>query len=234
MRRPAAGFLVAALLVVAAPAPAASVAGAQFRYWAFKDGNDNRNPILYYAPGPFHVQLEVWDFVRGTDQFRPEIGLHLRDLRRSTYSIEWRHEQSDERLTLGTEQILAKGFVAKGSVSPLINSDSTAFVYEAGLDCYFKSWDFASVDVIHDPRGDDLWTVPVRLRLATEQNDWVQFLVAPASRRTLGWAVDTRIKGVRLGVERNERFDFSTRDNIIYTIGYEVSVPSLPMPFVPH
>jgi len=233
MRRGAAIAVMVALFARASVAHGASYAGAQFRYWAFKDGNDNRNPIVYYAPGPFHVQLEEWDFVRGKDQFRPEIGIHLRDLRRSTYTVQWRHEDADERFTFGTEQILAKGFVAKASVSPLINADSTAYVYQAGLDYYFKSWDFATVDVVRDPRGNDLWAVPMRLRLATEQNDWIQFLVAPASRRTLGWAFDTRIKGVRLGVERNERFDFSTRDNIIYTIGYEVSVPGLPTPFLP-
>src|SRR5262249_54827574 len=144
VRRRAAGLLALALLAAAPAARAASDAGAQFRYWAFKDGNDNRNPIVYYAPGPFHVQLEVWDFVRGRDSFRPEVGLHLRDPRRSTYTVQWRHEDADERLTFGTEQILAKGFVGKASVSPLLNADSTEVVYQAGLDYYFKSWDFAT------------------------------------------------------------------------------------------
>ena len=47
----------------------------------------------YWVPGPLHVQLEVWDFVdAGTsDQFRPEVGVHLRDRRNSVYTLQWRH-----------------------------------------------------------------------------------------------------------------------------------------------
>ena len=99
------------------------------------------------------------------------------------------------------------------------------FVYSAGLEYYWMSYNFASVDVIRDPRGDDLWVVPVRVRLANESNDWVQFTVAPASRRTLGWAADVKLKWLRLGVEQNSRFDFTTRDNIIYTVGVEFAMP---------
>lgn len=217
--------LVAMLLAVCAFPAGAGVLGGQFRYWAFSDHNDNRNPLVYWSPGPVHVQLEVWDFERGTDQFRPEVGVHLRDRRRSSYMLQWRHENRIERLTLGTEQVLSKHLVAKASVSPLLGADSTTWVWSAGADWYWQSYNFASADVIRDPRGDDLWVVPMRVRLATERNDWVQFLVAPASRRTLGWAVDTKWRMLRLGVERNSRFDFSTRDNVIYTVGLELALP---------
>jgi hypothetical protein len=220
-----AGLALAATLAAASPAAAAAVVGAQFRYWAFTDGNDNRNPLVYWSPGPFHVQLEVWDYVRGRDQFRPEVGVHLRDKRRSSYTVQWRHEDPVERLTFGTEQVLSKHFVGKAYVSPLVGADSTEVVLNAGLDYYWGSYNFASADVIRDPRGDGLWVVPVRVRLANERNDWLQFLVAPASKRTLGWAADAKIRWVRLGVERNSRFDFSTRDNVIYTAGVEFALP---------
>jgi hypothetical protein len=49
--------------------------------------------------------------------------------------------------------------------------------------------------------------------------------VAPASKRTLGWAADVKLRWLRLGVERNSRFDFSTRDNVIYTAGVEFALP---------
>ncbi len=199
--------------------------GAQFRYWAFDDKNDNRNPLIYWAPGPIHVQLEVWDYVRGTDQFRPELGVHLRDKRRSSYSATWRHENKVERFTLGTGQVLSNHWVGKASLAALVATDSTDFVYSAGLEYYWLSYNFASVDVIRDPRGDDLWVVPMRLRLANEANDWVQFTVAPASRRTLGWATDVKFKWLRLGIEQNSRFDFTTRDNTIYTVGVEFELP---------
>ncbi len=215
----------AALVACARPATAAGSVGAQFRYWAFRDGNNNRDALIYYSPGPFHVQLEVWDYVRGRDQFRPEIGVHLRDKRRSSYTVQWRHEAADERFTFGTEQVLTKHWVAKAYVSPLVGSDSTVFVYDAGADYYWGSWNFASLDVIRDPRGDDLWVVPMRVRLADERNDWLQFLVAPASKRTLGWAADAKLRWLRVGVERNNRFDFSTRDNVIYTAGVEFALP---------
>lgn len=231
MRRARAVRALAALAMVvgalaAAPPPAAAgVVGAQYRYWAFRDGNDNRNPLIYYAPGPFHVQLEVWDYVRGRDQFRPEVGIHLRDRRRSAYTVQWRHEDKLERLTFGTEQVLSDHWVGKAYVSPLVGADSTDFVYSAGLDYYWQSYSFAGVDVIRDPRGDDLWVVPARLRFANEANDWLQLLVAPASKRTLGWAADVKLRWLRLGVERNSRFDFSTRDNVIYTAGVEFALP---------
>ena len=218
-------LVVGGVISGARPAVAAGNVGAQFRYWAFRDGNDNRDALLYYAPGPFHVQLEVWDYVRGRDQFRPEIGVHLRDQRRSSYTVQWRHEDRIERLTLGTEQVLSDHWVGKAYVSPLVGSDSIAYVYSAGLDYYWRSYSFASVDVIRDPRGDDLWVVPLRLRLASERNDWLQLVVAPASKRTLGWAADIKLRWLRLGVERNSRFDFSTRDNVIYTAGVEFALP---------
>ena len=224
---PALALLLAA--ACAAPASAAAPArfGAQFRYWSFDDGNDNRNPIAYWVQDPFHVQLEWWDFVHGTDQFRPELGLHLRDRRRSSYDLQWRHEKDVERFTLGTGQVLSRHLVGKASIALLSNPDSTEFVYSAGLDGYWASYSFAGVDVIRDPRGDDLWVVPVRMRLANDQNDWVQFTVAPASRRTLGWASDVKFRWLRLGVEQNSRFDFTTRDNIIFTAGVELELRSL-------
>ena len=229
MRRVLPRLVAATLLVlaIAEPASAASLGrfGAQFRYWSFDDGNDNRNPLIYWVPGPFHVQLEVWDHLEGRDQFRPELGVHLRDKRRSSYDAQWRHELDVERFTLGTGQVLSDRLVGKASVASLIAKDSTDFVYSAGLDVYWMSYSFAGIDVIRDPRGDDLWVVPVRLRLATEANDWAQFTVAPASRRTLGWAADVKLNWLRLGVEQNSRFDFTTRDNIIFTAGVEFLLP---------
>src|SRR5262249_29211771 len=87
---------------------------------------------------------------------------------------------------------------------------------------YWRSYDFASVNLIRDPRGRDLWAVPIRLRFATERNDWVELGIVPASRRTLGWSADVKVHGIRLGLERNSRYDFSTRDNVIFTAGVEV------------
>lgn len=216
----------ASAAIVPRPAVAGGVAGAQYRYWAYDDHNDNRDILVYYAPGPFHVQLEIWDYVNGRDQFRPEIGIHLRDHRRSAYTIQWRHEDQVERVTLGTEQVLSDHFVGKVYLSPLVNPDSTEYAYSAGLDYYWHSYNFAGVDVIRDPRGNDLWVVPMRVRLANERNDWVQFMIAPASKLTLGWAVDGKIRWVRLGIETNNRFDFSERNNIIYTAGVEFALPA--------
>ena len=222
---------VCALLAVAGASAAAASGeaparlGAQFRYWSFSDRNDNRNPLVYWVPGPFHVQLEVWDFVRGEDQFRPELGVHLRDRRRSAYTVEWRHERDAERITLATEPVLTEHWVGRASVAPILERDATPVVWMAGADYYWRSYDFASVNVVRDPRGDDLWAVPIRLRLATEANDWVQLAVVPASRRTLGWAADVKLRWLRLGIERNQRYDFSTRDNLIVTAGVEAAIP---------
>ena len=219
-----------AVLLVLLTAPVAQAAptgrlGAQFRYWAFDDGNDNRNPIVYWIGQRFHVLLEVWDFEEGEDQFRPELGVHLRDSRRSSYNAVWRHEKGLERYTLGTEQVLSRRFVGKVAVSALVAADSTDYMWQAGLDYYWHSWSFASVDVVRDPRGDELWVVPMRVRIADEDNDWVQFMLAPASQRTIGWAVDMKVRWLRFGIEQNSRYDFSTRDNIVFTVGAEFDFP---------
>jgi hypothetical protein len=221
-------FLLAALTARAlAPAPAAAApppyVGAQFREWVFSNHNDLRDGILYWVPGPFHVQLEYWDFLdpHAQDQFRPEIGVHLRDPRRSVYTVQWRHEYKAERLTFGTEQILAAHWVGRAEVSPIIAEHLTQTVASGGFDYYWRSYDFASATVIHDPRGNDLWVAPLRVRIATESNDWVQATVVPTTKRTLGWAIDLRLRGVRLGVERNSRYDFTNLDNTIYTVGFE-------------
>jgi hypothetical protein len=66
---------------------------------------------------------------------------------------------------------------------------------------------------------------PLRARIADEDNDWVQFTVAPASQRTIGWAVDMKYRWIRFGIEQNSRYDFSTRDNIVFTAGAEVFLP---------
>jgi hypothetical protein len=212
--------------LAAASATAAPVAGAQFRYWTFTDDNIMRDELVYVAPGPFHVQLEKWDFARGKDQFRPEVGLHLRDARRSVYTVQWRHERDDERWTLGTEQILAKGWVGRAEVSPLVFSNRTEIVYDAGADYYWGSYHFASATLIRDPREGGLWVLPVRLRLATEANDWLQFTLAPASKLSIAWAADAKWRIVRAGVERNSRFDFTELDNVIFTAGLEVPLPA--------
>lgn len=213
-------------LALAAPASATPprYAGAQVRYWAFDDHNDLRDVLAYWVPGLFHVQLEYWDFTsRDTDdQFRPEVGLHLRDARKSVYTLQWRHERRQERFWLGTDQVLSPHLVGRAEISPIVARRSTEWVWDVGGDWYWGSYNFFAATVIHDPREDGLWVVPLRLRLANEQDDWLQLTLAPASLRTLGWAVDVKRSWLRLGVERNSRFDFTSRDNTIYTAGFEV------------
>ena len=57
---------------------------------------------------------------------------------------------------------------------------------------------------------------------------WVQATFAPATQRTVGWALDVKKRWLRVGVERNNRFDFTTRDNTIYTAGIEVPLGAQP------
>lgn len=225
MRRaiPLMAMLLAAL---AAPAAAAPVAGAQYRHWSFSDDETMHDVLAYVVPGPFHVQLEYWDFERGEDQFRPEVGLHLRDHRRSSYTVQWRHERYAERFWLETGQVLDPHWVARASVSPIVTDDETQVVLEGGADVYWHSYSFAGATVIRDPREGGLWVFPLRVRVANESNDWFQATLAPASRRTIGWAADVKYRIVRLGVERNSRFDFTTRDNVIVTLGLEFPLPS--------
>ncbi len=217
------GIALALVALLAAPAArAAAVAGAQVREWSFDDGRTLHDGLVYVAPGPFHVQLEYWDVPGGTSQLRPEFGVHLRDPRRSTWSATWRHELDDERFWLGTEQVLARGWVARAEASPIVFRDRTEWGWDAGADYYWGSYHFASATLVRDPRAGELWVVPLRVRLATERNDWAQVTIAPASRRTLGWALDAKWRIVRVGVERNRNFDFGTRDNVIVTAGVEV------------
>jgi hypothetical protein len=216
------GFVCATARAEAGPQP---YAGAQFRYWAFSNANDLRDLLAYWVPGPFHVQLEVWDFVQGPDQFRPELGLHLRDGRRSVYTLQWRHELDQERYWLGTDQVLSRHFVVRAEVTPIVATDHTDWVYDGGLDFYWADYSFASATVIRDPRGGGLWVVPVRARWADGRNDWIQATAAPASRRTLGWALEAKVRWLRLGVERNNRYDFTNLDNVVWTAGVEGPLP---------
>lgn len=226
MRRCLGVLFALALLPATAAATPPNYYGGQYRYWAFSNHNDLRDVLAFWVPGPFHVQLEYWDFVDpGTDdQLRPEVGIHLRDRRRSVYTLQWRHERLQERYWLMTDQVLADHVVGRAEISPIVTKDSTEWVFAAGLDYYWGSWNFASATVIRDPRGegDGLWVFPLRVRLANEANDWVQATVAPASQRTIGWAFDVKKRWLRLGVERNNRYDFTTLDNVIYTVGFEV------------
>ena len=229
MKRALGWMMVIGLL--ASPAQAAGqwhpVVGGQYRYWSFSDGNDLRDVLAYWVPGPVHVQLEVWDFIDpGTsDQFRPEVGLHLRDRRRSVYTLQWRHERRQERFWLGSDQVLTDHIVGRAEVSPIVATDSTHWVWSLGGDYYWGSWNFLSASLIRDPRLDGLWVVPLRVRLANEANDWFQLTFAPASRRTVGWAVDGKKRWLRLGVERNNRYDFTRLDNTIFTVGFELALP---------
>jgi hypothetical protein len=206
----------------AAGVRATGVAGVQMRYWSFTNGSALRDGIVYLAPGPFHVQLEYRDPIGSDYQFRPEVGVHLRDHRRSVYTIQARKERDDIRFWLGTDQVVDRHWVARAEVSPIAFADSTLWAWDTGADFYWGSYHFASATLMRDPRAGGLWVVPVRVRLATESNDWVQFTLAPASRRTLGWAVDARWRIVRAGFERNSRFDFTSLDNTIFTAGIEV------------
>lgn len=218
-------MLIAGLLL-ASPAAAQTRVGGQVRYWDFSNGNRMLDPIVYVNHGPVHVQLEVWDFERGEDQFRPEVGLTLRDARRSAYTVQWRHELNAERFWFMTEQTVGSRFVVRGAISPIVGDDETLTVWEVGGDLYFDSYSFAGATAIRDPRGDDRWVFPMRVRLASEQNDWAQVTLAPASERTLGWALDGKWKWLRAGVERNNRFDFTDLDNTIFTLGFEHTLRS--------
>lgn len=226
------GIALAALAPAAsAQAPWRSYVGAQARYWAFNNHNDLRDVLAYWVPGPFHVQLEYWDFVdqETDDQFRPEVGVHLRDARRSVYTLQWRHERQQERFWLMTDQVLGDRLVGRAEVSPIVTEDSTSWVWAVGADWYWGSYNFAQATLIRDPRsGADqaLWVVPLRVRLANERNDWVQATFAPASQRTVGWALDAKLGWLRGGVERNSRYDFTTLDNVIYTLGVELPLSS--------
>ena len=216
-------------LVGAAPAQAAQpYAGAQFRFWDFSNNNDLRDYLVYYVPGPFHVVLEWWDFKNGSDQFRPEFGIHLRDRRNSVYTVQWRHENTQERFWFETEQILDHGLVGRVSISPIVSAQETQVVYATGIDYYWGSYNYGSGTIILDPRDGGLLVVPLRLRLANETNDWVQFGVAPASMRTWGWSVDVKYKGVRMGVEKNNRWDFAVLDNTVFTLGFERTLGPTP------
>jgi hypothetical protein len=227
MRRLVRALMILALVALLAPLATGSAhaaqpyVGGQFRFWDFSNNEDLRDYLVYYVPGPFHVTLEYWDFKQGQDQFRPEIGIHLRDSRRSVYTVQWRHENRQERFWFGTEQILALGWVARADISPIVGTNSTQVVYSAGADYYWGSYNFASGTVIRDPREGGLWVVPLRVRLANEEDDWLQFGVAPASMRTWGWSVDLKYKGMRFGVETNNRYDFTVVDNTVFTFGFE-------------
>ncbi len=239
MRRTAVAMSLVSSMVAALPAARAtppSYQGAQYRYWAFSDANDLRDVLYYYVPGRWHVQLEWWDFVRGDDQFRPEIGLHLRDSRRSVYSLQYRaelHQEDPEfsqhRFWAGTDQVLAEHWVGRAELGAIVSEAfQPQFVGTVGGDFYWGSWNFFSASAVRDPREGGLWTFPLRLRWANEQNDWVQASVAPAVERTMGWAIDAKKSWVRVGVERNSRFDFTRRDNVIYTLGLEVPLGPRP------
>jgi hypothetical protein len=217
-----------ALIVIAgardAGATPPSYVGGQARYWVFSDHNDLRDVLAYWVRPRFHVQLEYWDFIDTDtdDQFRPEIGFHLRDFRHSVYTVGYRHEGHQERFWFGTDQVLTDHFVGRFEVSPIVNADSTEWVVSAGVDYYWGSYNFASATIVRDPRDNDLWVFPLRVRLANEANDWFQVGIAPATRRSFGWAVDGKWHWARAGIERNSRYDFTDRDNLIFTVGFEV------------
>lgn len=234
---PAPSALVAALVLavaLAAGTPAGAEApsrlGGQFRYWSFDQGGDIRDPLVYWAGRHVFVQAEYWDYSDDSrpDHWRPEIRLMTRDSRRSNYMVGWRHEYKRERFFLGTDQVLGGGLVGRAELSPIVWPDSTEWVASVGADWYWGSYNFASLDVVRDPREEGLWIVPMRVRLANEENNWLQFTVAPASRRSLGWAIDLKWRWVRAGLERNDRYDFTAADNLITTIGFETPFPRRP------
>jgi len=214
------------------------VLGGQYRYWSFSDNNDLRDPLIYWAPGWFHVQLEYWDFAKtnASDHFRPAFGLHLRDYRKSVYTLQWQHQLHQERWWIATDQILSEHVVGRVSFSAITTTDaaielsnggSPIWVNEAGADYYWGSYNFASATVVRDPRQGGLWVVPMRVRLANERNDWVQATIAPASERTLGWALDAKLRWLRAGVERNSRYDFTNLDSTTLTVGFEPNLDPL-------
>jgi hypothetical protein len=214
------------------------VLGGQYRHWDFSNDNDLRDPLIYWAPGWFHVQLEYWDYAEtdANDHFRPEFGLHLRDYRKSVYTLQWQHQLRQERWWIATDQVLSEHIVGRVSFSAITtvddavetaNGGSPIWVNEAGADYYWGSYNFASATIVRDPRQGGLWIVPMRVRLANERNDWLQATVAPASERATGWALDTKFRWLRVGVERNSRYDFTDLNNLIFTVGFELNLDQL-------
>lgn len=226
-------FALLVVLTLSMPRAAAAAPqpyhGGQFRYWLFNDKNDLRDYLYYVVPGRWHGQIEYWDFVSGDDQLRPELGLHLPDRRGSVYTLAGRAEMhlpaphfSQYRFWLGTDQLLSDHVVGRVQVDVITSPHfHPEYVETVGGDYYWGSWNFFSASAIHDPRESGLWTFPCRLRVANEDNDWIQFTLAPAVHQTWGWAVDLKKGWVRAGIERNDRYDFTNRNNVIFTLGFE-------------
>src|SRR5262249_32841011 len=151
------------------------------------------------------------------------------DRRGSVYTVAGRAEMhlpapdfSHYRFWVGTDQLLLDHVVGRVQVD-MITSPSfhPEYVEALGADYYWGSWNFFSAAAIYDDREGGLWTFPCRTRLANEDNDWVQFTIVPAVKQTWGWAVDVKKGWVRAGIERNDRYDFTDRNNIIFTVGFE-------------
>jgi hypothetical protein len=223
------GVLAALVALAGAARPAEAVPpqrlGGEFRYWRADGDSDLRDYIVWWSRRWFHLQYEYWDFVADDshDHARPEVGVHIPDRRKSVYTLQWRREYRRDRWTLSTDQVLAEHWVGRAEVSPIVWPDSTQTVVSVGADYYWGSYNFASATLVHDPREDNLWIVPMRVRLANEEDDWIQLTLSPASRHSLGWAVDLKVTGCRIGIERNSRYDFTSVDNVILTVGYERS-----------
>ena len=226
--------LVVSLLVALVAGPSAAdtmwpppVLGGQFRYWVFDDHNDLRDPLIYWIGGHWVVQLEYWNYLApdSHDQFRPELHWRTKDFRQSSYDIGWRGEYHRQRFMLSTEQILAGHWVGRFELDPIVWADSVQVVALAGADYYWGSYNFASAGIIRDPRSGGLWSFPMRVRLADENNDWWQATLTPTTDRALGWALDAKVRWLRAGIERNSRYDFTNVDNLIFTLGFEVPFP---------
>lgn len=218
------GFLAAVLLLIHA-GPALAFDGVTLTGDVIEDSNDRT--FLDKSIRIDYRQLHATGYL-GNWQKGGEIGGYLLDRRRSAYDLFVRLRENDRTVSIGTDQVLARGFVGKLQLRHVRIDEAEKpgdrtdlWVYGLGFDKYYGDYHYFTAVYYNDPREAGRFSVVMSNTFATP-NGSLRLGVVPRSDGTRGYFASVKYRWLFLSYAYTREFDFATFDRRVFSLGVQM------------
>ena len=180
------------------------------------------------------VSTGTWPSCEGSDCLTHagikalELGGFVLDSTKSSYGGWVRFRRLDTIIQLGTDQVLADGYVLKYEVryigirEPELPDDkSELVVLGVGFDKYYGDYHYFSVMYHNDPREAGRFSVVISNTFATKDSH-LRIGIVPRNDGTRGYFATVKYHWAFIGYAYTREFDFATFDRRVITVGLQV------------
>lgn len=190
-------------------------------------GDSNDRTFLDKSIRIDYRQLHATGYL-GNWQKGGEIGGYLLDQRRSAYDLLVRLRENDGTVSIGTDQVLTRGFVGKLQLRYIRIDEAekpadrtNLWVYGAGFDKYYGDYHYFTAVYYNDPRESGRFSVVVSNTFATP-NASLRLGVIPRSDGTRGYFATIKYHWLFFSYAYTREFDFATFDRRVLSLGVQI------------